>query len=259
MRHQKAIAMIVAIVFSAALVGAGVAFAGDAPANPTAESLANSADNQPTETITVGTSGKVEAEPDKAVVRLAIEARSDDPATARTRVAENVSAVKSALAEIGIDESSIRTEDFRIFEDHRRHKRGPDTEPETTYRAHHRLTVEVEDVDQTGEVVDTAVDSGSAEIHDVRFTLADETRSELRNAALENAMANARTQADTIASSADLQIVGAHSVTTENVRIPRHRLRYEAHAGGDGAGGTDLSSGPVTVTASVTVTYNATN
>ncbi len=257
MRHQKAIAMIVAIVVGAALVGAGVAFAGAAPTNPTAESLANGG-NQPTETITVGTTGQVEAEPDKAVVRLAVEARSDDPGTARTRVGENVSAVKAALDEIGINESAIRTEDFRISEDHRRRPRKPDAEPKTTYRASHRLTVEVDDVDQTGEVIDTAVDSGSAEIHDIQFTLADDTRQELRNGALDNAMANARTQADTIANSADLQIVGVHSVTTEDIRYPRHRVGLEAYAGGDGAGGTELSSGPVSVTASVTVTYNAT-
>lgn len=256
MRQQKVLAMIVAVVFAAGLVGAGVAFA-DTPSNPSVDSLANGGSNNPTETITVGATGQVEAEPDKAVVRLAVEARSDDPATARTKVGENVSAVKAALAEIGIDKSAIRTEDFRISEDHRRLPRKPDVDRKTIYRASHRLTVEVDDVDQTGEVIDTAVDSGSAEIHDVRFTLADNTRSELRNGALENAMTNARAQADTIASSADLQIRGVHSVTTEDVRFPHHRVGLEAYAGGDGAGGTELSSGPVSVTASVTVTYNA--
>ncbi|HKL29813.1 MAG TPA: SIMPL domain-containing protein, partial [Natrialbaceae archaeon] len=108
----------------------------------------------------------------------------------------------------------------------------------------------------SGDGVDTAIDSGATNVNDVRFTLSEETRRELRTKALETAMSNARQQADTIASSADLAIVGVHSASTTDVHVPTRSVTMEAAADG---GGTSLSSGPVTVTATVSVTYNATD
>lgn len=256
MSRQQLYALLGVVVFSVAIVGAGVALVG-ATTPSGASDFTTSASDEPKETIHVGATGSAEAQPDKAIVRISIEHQSKDPSTARSKVADNVSNVKAALNELGIEDSAIRTEDFRIFEAHHRPP-SRDAEPEVQYRARHRLLVEVADTDQTGDVIDAAIDSGSAEIHDVQFTLADETRDELRKEALQDAMANARGQADTVAGSAHLSITGVHSVSTDNIRIPHHRIGVEAMAAGDGGGSTDLNSGPVSVRASVTVTYNAT-
>lgn len=257
MSRQKLFAVLGVVVFSVAVIGAGVALVGaSTPSSPS--DFTTSASDNPKETIHVGATGSAEAQPDKAVVRISIEHQSNDPSTARSKVSENVSNVKEALNELGIEDSAIRTEDFRISE--ARHRRPPtrDAEPETQYRARHRLSVEVADIEQTGDVIDAAIDSGSAEIHDVQFTLADDTRDELRNEALEDAMTNARGKADIVANSASLSITGVHSVSTNRIRIPRHRVGVQAMAAGDGGGSTDLNEGPVSVHASVSVTYNAT-
>lgn len=254
MQRQTVFVLLGAIVLGAALLGAGVVIAGTAPTE--APSLTDPSDQNTDRTITVGATGKAEATPDKAIVRLSVEARSTDPAEARTQVAENVTEVRDALAAAGIDEESIRTEDFRISEDHRPRSRRDD-KVERVFVARHRLSVEVSDIDRVGTVIDAAVDSGSAQIHDVRFTLSDETQDELRSAALEDAMDQARSQATTVAAAEGLTITGAQSMSTQDSHIPHRRVQLAAmEAGGDG--GTDISSGPVAVTASVTVTYNAT-
>lgn len=239
------------LVVLAAVASAGVVLALDGPAAQPSPAV------QPTdssETITVSANGEAKAQPDTAVVRLAVEAADSDAATARTAVAENISDVRDALAEMGIEEEQVRTSDYRIYED-RHDPRSTSEDAETTYRARHVLTIDLEETDQVGTVIDTAVDAGATSVHDVRFGLSDDTRQELQNEALENAMSDAQVQASTLAESADLEIDGVASVETVDRRTPRTTYVMEASAA-DGAS-TDISTGPVSVSAQVTVTYNA--
>lgn len=239
------------LVVLAAVAGAGVVVALD---GSTAQASPVDQPNASSQTITVSASGDANAQPDTAEVRVAVEATHADAATARTAVAENISDVRDALAEMGIDDEQIRSSDYRIYED-RRDPRSTSEDSETTYRARHVLTIDVEETDQVGTVIDTAVDAGATSVHDVRFGLSENTRQELQNEALENAMSDARGQASTLAASADLEITGVASVETADRRIPRTTYVMEA-AAADGAS-TDISTGPVTVSAQVTVTYNA--
>ena len=246
---------VVALVLGAALVGAGVVLAGGG--NGTGPSKMNPATDGPGgKSITVSASGEAGAEPDRALVRVSVEATADDPTVARQRVAENVSSMREALLDLGLAEDAIRTTGFDIYEDRVRPSE-PGAEPETTYRARHSFVVEVADTARVGEVIDTAVDGGATSVHGVEFTLASETRDRLRGEAIQSAMTNAREQADVVAASADLSIVDVRSASTGSVGGPGPVVRMEA-AAGDGGGGTELESGPVTVTATVTVTYNAT-
>lgn len=251
---QKTIYSIISAIFlGAILLGAGVVLAGTALTDVGgAQEPADSTQ----QTISVGATGTAEAPPDKAIVRLTVESRASDPGTARSQVAENVTKTTEALTEIGIDESDIQTEDFRIRQVHP-HRPQRESSDEVFYVAQHRLMVEVDDVDAVGTVIDAAVDSGFAQINHVQFTLGEDTRTTLRNEALEDAMSQARGQASTIAGAEGLTIESVHSVSTQDIRIPHRRVEFAAGAGGDGGFETDLSSGPVQVTASVTVTYNA--
>ncbi|MEF8757149.1 MAG: SIMPL domain-containing protein [Halobacteriales archaeon] len=255
MTRTKA-ALVGALVVAVALVGAGVVVADlGADDDPATVSASDPADG-PTRTIQVAATGSTETQPDKALVRVSVEASADDPSTARNRLAANVSQMKDALADAGIDDSRIRTTDFDLRERRERQPRESEGEPDTEYRASHRFAIEVDDVDRVGEVVDVAIDNGATNVDDVRFTLSDERREELRTEALETAMSDARQQAETIASSADLEIGGVHSASTTDVHVPTRRVTMEAAADG---GGTSFNSGPVSVTATVSVTYNATD
>jgi hypothetical protein len=204
-------------------------------------------------TITVGASGSVEAEPDRAVVEVAVTATGDDVATVRSQLAENASAMRTALQETGIDEGSISTEYYDISRD--RHREPGRDEPK--YRARHSFTVTVENPDRVGEVIVVAVENGASEVDRVRFTLTKETRRELREDALADAMSNARSQADTIAGNSALRIDGVDTVSTAEVNVRPFRQETVAFAAAGDGGGTSISSGPVTVTAQVQVVYDA--
>lgn len=248
---------IVALIVGASLVGAGVALGevGPGARSAGAMQLAPGSSGTNGKTITVAATGRAEAQPDKAIVRVAVEATANDPTAARRQVATNVSSMRDALAAMDINESAIRTTGFNIYEDRTRPPREGE-EPEIRYRASHEFRIEVDDVDRVGTVIDTAVDSGATSVRGVQFTLSDGTREELRRRAIDEAMASARDQASTIAEGANLRVGNVRRVRTGGVPSPGPVPSAFLASAGDG-GGTSIESGPVSITATVTVVYDA--
>lgn len=205
-----------------------------------------------TATIQVSATGQVEAEPDQSIVRVAVMATGEDATTARDRLAENVSRMREALRQAGIDDDQVRTAFFDIDQDYRETREG--REP-AGYRAIQAFEVTLSNVTRTGEIIDVAVNNGANRVDGVEFTLADDTRSELRADALRAAVSNARVDANVLANASDLEIVGVRAVSTGEGGFTPHRTEVAMEAA-DAA--TTVEPGPVTVTASVTVTYNAT-
>lgn len=244
---------VVALVVGAGLVAAGGVL-GDAGAVDDPAQL--SPDEPGGKTITVSASGTAEAEPDRAVVRVSVEATADDPTVARRRVAENASAMREALTSLGLAEEAVRTVGFDIYEDRVRPP-TPEEPPREVYRARHTVAIDVDDTDAVGEVIDAAVEHGATSVHGVEFTLAEDTRRELRRAAIEEAMGDARARADAVAAGGDVAVTGVHAVRTGGLDRGRPIPVLQGADGGAGRG-TAIESGPVSVTATVTVTYNAT-
>lgn len=214
---------------------------------------ATGGDEAAASTIGVSATGTATADPDLAVVHLGVESTADDAATARDRVASNVSAVRSALADAGVDEAAVTTTSFGITPVYERSE-GEDNGDDRTivgYRASHALAVEVAP-DRAGDVVDVAVEAGATRVDGVRFTLSDDRRAELRATALDRALSAARTDADGIAAATDLSVTGVRHVSTGTSFDPYGGARFE-----DNGGGTVIDPAPVTVTASVDVTYEA--
>lgn len=246
-----ALALAVAMVAGAGTAGVAMALA-EQPATPNQTTPVSA--ETPNRTITVSGSGTESAEPDAAVVRLAVEKTAPEPNTARTALAENVSAVTERLLELNLSEDQIQTTDYRIGEERRPPMPdGEETAP--SYQARQTIEVHLEDTDAVGAVIDAAVESGATDVQDVRFTLSEETRSELRNAALESAMDQAHSQAETLATAAELTITGPREITTES-RISPYGYAVETAQASDG---TSIDPGPVSVSAHVTVTYEASN
>lgn len=202
-------------------------------------------------TIDVSASGTASADPDLAVVRLAVEARADSADAAREQVAADVAAMRQALRDLGIPDDAVTTTSFFVGPEYDHREGGREL---VGYRAVHAFSVE-SGVDEAGAVVDAAVGSGATQVQGVQFTLTDETRAELRQEALAAAMASARADADTIASAAGVTVGPLHSASTANVGFPRPYAVAEA-AGGDAGARTVVEPGPVEVTASVQVSYD---
>lgn len=224
---------------------------------PNAPASAAATDGGPERTVEVAAGGQVEAEPNRAVVRVAVTSRADSVETVRQQLAENASSVRQALRDAGLDADQIVTEDYDIRRNFR-HEREPD-QPE--YQGQHALVVTLDNTSRAGEIVVTAVENGATQVSDIRFTVDRETRLALREDALANAMDNARGRAQVAASNGNLQLAGVHTVQTAEVSVDPFRSERVAlgdAAGGGGAPSTSFESGTVTVNAQVLVIYNAT-
>lgn len=229
---------------------------------PTAGSGVGGADGDAS-TVAVAGQGSVEAQPDAASLRLRVTASGDDPEAVRDGLSQDASAVREALLEYGLDADQMRTEGFHIREN-RRALREPEADHDP-YRGFHRIEVDLDDPDAVGDVVDVAVESGPVQVERVTFGLSDERREQLRDEALQEAMANARGEAETVAAAENLEIASAERIVTDQVRVDRPRatvVREAAATPAPDAGdatNTRVEGDDVTVTASVQVVYNATD
>jgi uncharacterized protein YggE len=205
-------------------------------------------------TISVSGSGAVTTEPDQAVVFVAVSARADTAADATSQLATNVSTLRSALEDAGLDADDVQTTDFQVFETQRdpgAERRGGNA---TVFVARQGFELTVDDPDDAGRIVDVAVGNGTDTVRGVTFTLSEDRRQELRATAIDRAVGDARDQADALADSTGLTIQNVKSVSTSDARV------FAAErAVADSGAGTDIDSGPVTVTVTVDVTYRAEN
>ena len=212
-------------------------------------------------TVTVAGHGSVDAEPDAATLRLTVAAEGDTPETVRNRLSRNVSAAREALLAFGLDEEQVRSEEFRIRENYRAEREPNAGHPE--YIGYHSLVVELNDTDAVGGAIDAAVESGPVRVEGVTFGLSEQRRDQLRDRALTEAVENAREEAELVAGTEGLVVVSAERMTTDRVNVDQssgtvyHEAAATATAQAD-AGSTRVESDDVTVTASVTVVYNAT-
>lgn len=211
---------------------------------------ADSHDESPTEQqISVDALGQADAEPDKAIVEAAVRVEGEDPETIRNELASSSTALQDALDAENI---AYQTKDYEIREPYRSGSEEPDV------IGLHVFEITVDDPDNTGEVVEIATQAG-AKIGSIDMTLSDETREELRDQAIQNAMDDASHQAGTIADTSDLAVEEVVSVDATQQRFSPVTLEA-APAGEDDAAGrpTDIETGDVSVVYNVEVTFGVT-
>lgn len=255
MFHERR-STVVAVVLAVLTVATGFAAVGAAaPVTPASSNVQDAVPFQVTDesnatTITTSAVGQVEAEPDQAVVLVSSTAVADDPANATARLAENVSSMRAALSAANLSADQVVTTDFNVFQQ----TVGEPPNQTTRFVAQQGFEITLDDVNRSGEVVDVALENGATEVRGVSFTLSEASQEELRNQALGEAMTSARSQAETVAAAENLTITGVRSVQTGDGGVQPVEARALAEAAPTG---TQIDGGPVTVTATVRVTYVA--
>ena len=235
------VALVAVLVVLAGCAGAGTPSVAGGSDGTTGATSGNS-------TVTVGASASVEAAPDLAVVRVAVETTAESAEAARATVAADAERMRAALREAGVPDENVSTAAFDIYP---QYDHDGETRELVGYRAVHAYRIEVAP-DRAGEVIDVAVGSGATSVAGVSFVLSDTARQELRGEALTAAMGNARADAETVAAAADRSLGEVRTVSTSNGGgVP---VAY-AEARADAGGSTVVEPGTVQVRASVTVVY----
>ena len=200
------------------------------------------------QTIQVSGTGAVETEPDRAAFSVAVEAHDrDDAAAVIESLAEQAEAVRDALLAAGIPEDDITTERYSLRENSRQNR----------YEGEHRYAVEVDDPDRVGSVIDRSVDAGADSIGRIEFTVSESRREALYDEAVEEAVADARREAELYTEAADQQLGEPTSIETTQTGHSPFRQQFDVAVAddADAEAATQIDQGQVAVTADVTIEY----
>ena len=218
---------------------------------------AAAADGTDVPTITVSGTGSVTTTPDEVIISVGVETQHTDPVTAQQENAQKTTKVIDALKGMGIASEDIKTSGYYMY------SRTPDDDSpfsgkKQVYVVTNTVTVTYNDVSRAGDIIDTAVMSGANNVNSVRFTISDEKAQSLRAQALIAAVAQAKTDADTLAGALGVTITGVQDVTTYGSSTPM--VYADTMAGGMMEKAvapipTPIEAGTLDVTATVNIVY----
>ncbi len=161
--------------------------------------------------------GESSTTPDLAVVQLGVTLDDKDAAAAQTQVNEVLQRTLKALRNLKLAENSIKTSGLSLSPVYEQLDRGrePSRPRVVGYRARNIVQVETQDLALVGKILDAALAVGANEIQGVSFQLKDDRES--KRAALQRAVAEARTKAETIAEAMGVRLKGVQEVVEGGV------------------------------------------
>jgi hypothetical protein len=187
-------------------------------------------------TIAVSGTGTVDATPDIARLALAVQRRDASMKVARDETVKVSKAFLALCTKLGIKESKIRTSGLTIQPEYRWDQKE-NVQVFTGYFVQRQLQVEINDLDKLGDVIEGAIDAGVNEVSPPQ--LDSSKRKELNRDALGAATADAKANAERIATSLGVKLGAVRTVLAGGAMppppMPMQELRVSALAADGGA------------------------
>jgi len=168
--------------------------------------------------ISVTGEGEVRAEPDIALVTAGVSHQATSSQEAMDEVSRRLTAVIAAARQLGIESRDIQTTGLSLSPIYRQRPRADDVVEIEGYRASNNVSLTVRDLRRTSTVLEAVLANGANNISGLRFSFANPDQ--LRLQALNNAIANAETKAQSMAAAAGVAITGVIAIQEETVSMP---------------------------------------
>jgi|YelNatPaOPRAMG01_1025707.scaffolds.fasta_scaffold10178_3 uncharacterized protein YggE len=201
-------------------------------------------------TITVNGSGEVKAKPDVAYVTLGVVTQGVKAQEASEANASLTQKVTQALKSLGIADKDIQTSQYSIYP--RYDNRPGKAQTIIGYDVNNTVRACIHDLTMVGRTIDASLAAGANNVQGVSFDI--EKKDKYENEALADAVKNAKSKADVLASAAGVRIVGVQQIQegTSYRPVPIYAMRTMA-MGAEAS--TPIAPGEMTITANVTVVY----
>ncbi|WP_394579878.1 SIMPL domain-containing protein [Cytobacillus firmus] len=201
-------------------------------------------------TIRVSGEGKIAVQPDQARIKLGVLTEDQELQKAQEQNAAAISNVKKALNAIGITDKQIQTSEFSIFPqydfvDGKQIFRG--------YKVEHILNITSDKIENTGLVVDTAVDSGANTVRGITFET--ENQQEWYQQALSMAVMDAYRKAETIAASLRVQLISTPVSVSEGNSGMVQPVSFQSSALVKSAVSTPIQPGTIEIESRITADF----
>lgn len=205
--------------------------------------------------ISVSGYGKVVTSPDVADIRIGIETTAKDAKAAQIENGNKMSSVLTAIKNLGVKDSDIKTAFFDITPIYNYPEGRPAEMVGCT--ATNYIAVRVDEVVKAGSVIEAALNNGANRIDSLSYDVKEPES--LRRAALKNAVRDARNKADILAGALGVRITGIKLVTEnvgsvtsrENTRLGKNAMDMVAV----NAMVAPLEAGTIDVSATVHIDY----
>ncbi|MET1231347.1 MAG: SIMPL domain-containing protein [Candidatus Limnocylindrales bacterium] len=207
----------------------------------------------PEHTISVNGAGKVVVSPDIADLRLGVSVTKPTVKAARAQAAGSMTKVIAALKNLGIADKDIKTTNLSLQPVYTYPNNGG-TPKLTGYTLANTVAVIIRDLDKIGDAIDDSLAAGATTMDGVTFRVEDPAGAEQQ--ARTEAMAQAKSKAETLASGAGVRITGVSTISETSSPIP-YPIPYFGAAGEAAARdvSTPVQTGTNEVTVSVAVVY----
>lgn len=206
------------------------------------------AEEHPLRQITVTGAATISATPDVATISGGVETQAPTAAEALRMNSDAMTKVLDALAKAGIAKADIQTTRLSLDPVWQQLEDGRQGNEVTGYAAGNMVTITVRDTGQLGGVIDAMAGAGGNRIYGIGFAV-DDPRAQLGRAR-EEAVADARAKAETLAKSAGVTLGPVLRIDegAPSGQPAPMRARMEMAA-------APVSEGSIELGAEVTITY----
>ncbi len=224
------------------------------------------ADNQPNGITVVG-QGVASLPPDEAVISGSVQVQAPTAADALQQASQGAQAVASAARAFS-GKVDVQTTTINVYPQYSYPQPGQPGTPGPPsivgYQAASGVTVKTTDLASVGDLIQAVVTAGLNQFNGVQFVLVNPEQ--LRDMALQAAIADAQQQAQTAAAALGVQLGAVVNFTTQFNSagpvpfgtvgpVPPAAARAAGPAALPGNGGAFVQPGPLDATASVVITY----
>jgi hypothetical protein len=196
--------------------------------------------------ITVTGTGKVRAAPDQAGFSFGVETQGQTAGAAMAANNEAVQKVIDAVKGAGIDGKDVQTQQISVYP-----RYADDGQAIVGYSASNSVNVTIRDLAKVGAVVDAATKAGANQVSGPNLTISDQ--SALYATALEQALGDARSKAETIAKAAGVTLGRVVNIVEGGGLVPPIPVAEAADTAG--GRGVPVEPGQQELQASLTVTF----
>lgn len=202
-------------------------------------------------TITVTGNADLKVMPDKASVVVSVENTDRDSKVASLHNAQIMQSIQKAMLGLSITKDKMKTTNYNLYPVYD----VKNNDKITGYTVTNELTVEVDNIESLGNVIDIAIKSGATNIRAVSFGLQNEQG--YRDAVLQKAIIDAKNKAQIIASSLNKNVVNIVSVSEGNTYVqPKNVNRAMYMKANDIADeSTPIQSGDITIKSNITIVF----
>jgi len=206
--------------------------------------------------ISVIGASELNVDPDMASITLTVQTKRDTATAAQADNKIFINKVIKALKDAGLQDKDIETSNYYLFPT-REYDQQTRKYTDTGYTQTHSLKVTIDDVDETGAVIDAAVRAGVNNIGNIQFSLSDDLKADVESQALEAATKEARSKANALADSLNTKIIKIYRVSESNVFSTPYRYNglELAAVRADSYEETTISPEDVKVTARINIEY----